>query len=104
LTMVNLGLLLFSEDWRVDFNLGPGYFKPWATRTPVLLLLLIGLAELACHVIPEHDGWGPHINVTNKQNEVPPGKWISTHHSWRSSIFECTLYISVAEHLVKRHW
>jgi hypothetical protein len=78
--MVSLGLGLLSDNWRVDFNLGQRYFKPWATRTPVLLLLLfvtfllIGLAELACHAIPEHGGWGSHRHVTNKRNEVPPGK------------------------------
>lgn len=48
-----------------------GYYKPFVTRTPTLVLLvfttlaLIALMEYACHSIPEHTGIGELWNVVN---------------------------------------
>jgi hypothetical protein len=54
-----------------DFRSGQGYYKPWATRTPVLAVLLfatsilIYLAELACNAIPAHNGYGEYGDLAN---------------------------------------
>jgi hypothetical protein len=48
-----------------------GYYKPFVTRTPTLVLLLfttlvlIALTEYACHSIPEHTGIGELGNAVN---------------------------------------
>jgi hypothetical protein len=89
----NLGAFPTFRELKADFTLGQGYFKPWATSTPVLLLLLfftsilIVLAELACRSIPEHSGYGQYKDggnttlrrdLTDTRNEVPPGKFDQT--------------------------
>ena len=84
-------LLIVGENLIADFEftVGQRYYKPWATRTLVLLLLLlvtsilIFLAELACRSIPAHSGYGEfgdlanntlRLNARNILNGTQPSK------------------------------
>ncbi len=78
--------------------LGSSHYRPFATRTPVLLFLLlftlglISLIELACHSIPAHDGFGQFGIVVN--NTFKP------HRRALERRQTCELYCTVLRPLV----
>ncbi len=70
LTKLQTTVLVYS------FPPGAGYYRPFATRLPVLFFLLIltltliGITELACRKIPAHDGVGEFANTINGNSKL----------------------------------
>ena len=100
-----IGLIL--NTLIANFRLGRGYYKPFATRTPVLLFLLIvtfvliALTEIAVRSLPAHTGVGRLGKVVhdtlnhNVGRDLERRQWsklLEIRGLWRDLALECCFY------------